>query len=59
MPFTIRMGVPEMEAVWSDLSARSEQGRLDEGEKKCFLKLVKALRFLREKTAWRRTQLTT
>lgn len=29
MPFNIRMGVPEMEAVWNDLRQRHERGQLD------------------------------
>lgn len=29
MPFTIRMGKPEMEALWLDLSGRQQKGRLD------------------------------
>ena len=46
MPFHIRMGVPEMEALWNDLSTRKLQGRLDKAEEKFFKKLVKALGFL-------------
>ena len=46
MTFQIRMGVPEMEAMWNDLSARKRQGRLDKDEEKFFKKLVKALGFL-------------
>lgn len=46
MAFRIRMGVPEMEVWWSDLSARKVQGRLDKDEEKFFKKLVKALGFL-------------
>jgi hypothetical protein len=40
------MGVPQMEALWNDLSARKLQGRLDKEEEKFFKKLVKALGFL-------------
>jgi len=40
------MGVPEMEALWNDLSARRLRGRLDKDEEKFFKKLVKALDFL-------------
>jgi hypothetical protein len=29
MPFQIRMGVPEMDQLWLDLSTRSLQGGLD------------------------------
>src|SRR5580658_7983630 len=46
MPFNIRMGVPEMAAVWVDLSARKLQGTLDENEEKFFKKLVKVFGFL-------------
>ncbi len=43
MPFQIRMGVPEMEQLWLDLSTRSFQGELDKEEQKFFKKLVKTL----------------
>jgi hypothetical protein len=46
MPFKLRVGVPEMAAVWSDLSTRMLQGKLDRNEEKFFKKLVKALGFL-------------
>ena len=46
MAFRIRMGVPEMEAFWTDLSSRELQGKLDKDETKLFKKLVKALGFL-------------
>ncbi|MGA2222072.1 MAG: hypothetical protein ABSH21_09920 [Verrucomicrobiia bacterium] len=46
MAFRIRMGVPEMEAYWTDLSARNLQGRLSKHEEKFFKKLVKVLGFL-------------
>jgi hypothetical protein len=46
MPFNIRMGVPEMAAVWSDLSTRKLQGTLGRDEEKFFRKLVKVLGFL-------------
>ena len=46
MAFNIRMGVPEMEAAWNDLSTRKQRGTLDKGEEKSFKKLVKALGFL-------------
>jgi len=32
MSFTIRMGVPEMEALWNDLSTRRQSGKLDKNE---------------------------
>jgi hypothetical protein len=46
MTFTIRMGLPEMVAVWADLSTRKLQGKLDGNEEKFFKKLVKVLGFL-------------
>jgi hypothetical protein len=36
MPFNIRMGVPDMAALWSDLSNRKLQGKLDRNEEKFF-----------------------
>jgi hypothetical protein len=42
------MGVPEMASVWSDLSTRHQQGKLDRHEERFFKKLVKALGFLSE-----------
>jgi hypothetical protein len=44
--FNIRMGIPEMEAVWNDLTTRHEQGQLSGNEQKFFKKLVKALGYL-------------
>jgi hypothetical protein len=44
--FTIRMGVPEMEALWTDLQQRSHSGRLDRTEEQSFKRLVKTLKFL-------------
>jgi hypothetical protein len=46
MVFKIRMGQPEMEALWLDLSMRKLRGGLDKDEEKLFKKLVKALGFL-------------
>jgi hypothetical protein len=46
MAFNIRMGVPDMELLWNDLSSRKSLGRLDKEEAKLFKKLVKALGFL-------------
>ena len=43
MGFNIRMGLPEMEALWKDLSTRQQEGKLDRDEEKSFKKLVKAL----------------
>ena len=48
MAFNIRMGVPEMEAVWNDLATRKQQGRLDREGEKFFKKLVKTLGYLAE-----------
>lgn len=46
MAFRIRMGVPEMEAYWNDLSRRRLADALDKDEAKFFKKLVKTLAFL-------------
>jgi len=46
--YTVRMGVPEMEALWNDLTARAEQGKLSRSENALFKKLVKALVYLRD-----------
>lgn len=35
-----------MEALWSDLSTRKQDGKLDKNEEKFFKKFVKALRYL-------------
>jgi hypothetical protein len=48
MAFNIRMGLPEMEALWNDLSTRKQQGKLDRDEEKFFKKLVKSLGYLAE-----------
>jgi hypothetical protein len=46
MALRIRMGVPEMEAFWNDLSTRKQTGELDKTEEKFFKKWVKALGYL-------------
>jgi len=46
MAFKIRMGQPEMDSLWNDLSTRKQLGLLDKEEEKSFKKLVKALGFL-------------
>ncbi len=46
MAFSVRMGQPEMEELWQDLTTRKQQGRLDRDEEKFFKKLVKVLSFL-------------
>src|SRR6266511_1810079 len=46
MAFRISMGVPEMEAVWNNLSTRKQMCDLDKDEEKFFKKWVKALGYL-------------
>jgi hypothetical protein len=46
MPFALRMGQPDMEALWQDLSTRKQAGRLGKDEEKFFKKLVKVLGYL-------------
>ena len=46
--YTIRMGVPEMEALWNDLSQRAKAGKLKKDEKQFFKKWVKAMGYLRD-----------
>jgi hypothetical protein len=48
MPFNVRVGVPEMVALWNDLSTRKLQNKLDKTEEKFFKKLVKVLAYLGE-----------
>jgi hypothetical protein len=48
MAFKIRMGLPEMEALWKDLSTRKLQAKLDRDEEKFFKKLVKTLGYLEQ-----------
>src|SRR4051812_8038776 len=48
MAFRVRMGVPDMAALWSDLSERKLQNSLDADEERFFKKLLKVLRFLQE-----------
>lgn len=45
--FTIRMGVPEMEDLWNDLTAKADNKSLKGDDKKLFSKLTKTLGFLR------------
>jgi hypothetical protein len=42
------MGVPEMEALWNDLSQRAKAGELKKDEKQFFKKWVKAMGYLRD-----------
>ena len=46
MPFNIRMGVPDMEAVWNDFAARKQNGTLDKDEERFLKKWTKALGYL-------------
>ncbi len=46
MAFNIRMGQPEMESLWLDLTTRKLQCQLDKHEERFFKKLVRALGFL-------------
>jgi hypothetical protein len=46
MAFRIRMGVPEMEAFWNDVSTRKQAGELDKTEEKFFKKWIKSLGYL-------------
>jgi hypothetical protein len=46
MPFNIRMGQPEMDSLWIDLSTRSQLRKLDSDEARLFKQLVKALGLL-------------
>lgn len=48
MRFAIRMGVPEMDSRWTDLTSRHREGRLGKDEVQLFKKLVKTLGFLQE-----------
>jgi hypothetical protein len=48
MAFNIRLGLPEMEALWNDLSNRKQQGKLGKEEEKFFKKLIKSLANLAE-----------
>jgi hypothetical protein len=48
MAFRIRMGVPDMDAFWNDLSERKQKAELDKNEEKFFKKWVKALGYLSE-----------
>lgn len=46
--YTLRMGVPEMEAYWEDLIMRRRQEGLNAAEAQVFKKLVKTLGYLQE-----------
>lgn len=45
--YAIRMGVPEMESLWNDMSSRSYTDALNSTEKRFFKKWVKAMGHLR------------
>ncbi len=44
--FSIRLGVPEMEALWADLSGKAKSGTLSKDEGALYKKLGKAMAFL-------------
>jgi len=46
--FAIRLGVPEMEALWADLSGKFKKGMLGNDEKKLYKKMGKAMACSRE-----------
>ncbi|MDA3811173.1 MAG: hypothetical protein PF518_12695 [Spirochaetaceae bacterium] len=46
MPFSIRMGIPEMEFFWKDLTDRADNNKLNKSDQKLFKKLVKSFNFL-------------
>lgn len=46
MTFNIRMGLPEMDRLWKDLSHRKQKNLLDKNEERFFKKFVKALSYL-------------
>lgn len=48
MGFNIRMGLPEMEALWKDLAQRHLEQKLTRDEEKSFKKLVKVLSYLEQ-----------
>jgi hypothetical protein len=48
MPFNIRMGIPEMEAFWNELSEKYANNTISKNELKLFKKLIKVLNFLSE-----------
>jgi len=44
--FAIRLGVPEMETLWTNLSAKATKGTLGKDEEKLYKKMGKAMAFL-------------
>jgi hypothetical protein len=47
MEYKIRLGVPEMESFWQDITQKADAGALSGNEEKLFKKLAKALNLLR------------
>ena len=45
---SIHMGVPEMEALWNDLTSKADQKQLKGEDKKLFKKLTKTLGYLQQ-----------
>ena len=48
MSFVIRMGIPEMKALWSSLLSKAQKGLLKGQDKKLYKRLAKTLRILAE-----------
>lgn len=46
MPFDIRMGLPEMDALWRDLDQRASSANLKGSDKTLYKKLCKTIRLL-------------
>ncbi|MGB9686687.1 MAG: hypothetical protein ACPLYX_09350 [Rectinema subterraneum] len=44
--FSIRLGVPEMEALWAELSSKAKMGMLGKNEEKLYKKMGKAMSLL-------------
>ncbi|SLM11175.1 conserved hypothetical protein [uncultured spirochete] len=44
--FSIRLGVPEMEALWAELSSKAKMGTLGKNEAKLYIKMGKAMGLL-------------
>ena len=45
--YSIRMGIPEMEALWKDLTDKADRNALRGADKELFKKLTKTLDHLR------------
>jgi hypothetical protein len=61
MAFRIRMGVPEMEAFWNDLSTRKQTGELDKTEEsfsRSGSKLLVISATIQDTTVWLLMKLT-